>query len=137
MVAAPCFPERVRRLDGPRDRRIPHGDILVEDGHIVAVGDLEVSDAEQIDATGMIVIPGFVDTHRHTWQTTVRGVLPSCTLDEYFAAMLGNSARSTGRRTSRRQLRRRSGGTQRRRHDAARLVARLEHARASDGRSRA
>jgi cytosine/adenosine deaminase-related metal-dependent hydrolase len=35
-------------------------------------------------------MPGFVDTHRHTWQTPVRGVLPSCTLDEYFAGMLNN-----------------------------------------------
>jgi cytosine/adenosine deaminase-related metal-dependent hydrolase len=70
---------------------IPNGEVLVEDGVIVDVGpDLGVSDAEEIDASGMIVMPGFVDTHRHTWQTPVRGVLPSCTLDEYFAAMLGN-----------------------------------------------
>ena len=70
---------------------IPNGEVLVEDGVIVDVGpDLGVSDAEEIDATGMIVMPGFVDTHRHTWQTPVRGVLPCCTLDDYFAAMLGN-----------------------------------------------
>src|SRR5215213_5980655 len=70
---------------------IPSGDVLVEDGVIVDVGrDLAVSDAEEVDATGMIVMPGFVDTHRHTWQTPVRGVLPSCTLDHYFAVMLGS-----------------------------------------------
>ncbi len=70
---------------------IPNGDVLVEDGAIVEVGrNLEVSGAEEIDATGMIVMPGFVDTHRHTWQTPVRGVLPSCTLDHYFAVMLGS-----------------------------------------------
>ena len=70
---------------------VPDCDILVEDGTIAAVGPgLEVGDAEEIDASGMIAIPGFVDTHRHTWQTPVRGVLPSCTLDEYFGAMLGN-----------------------------------------------
>jgi 5-methylthioadenosine/S-adenosylhomocysteine deaminase len=70
---------------------IPNGEVLVEDGVIVDVGpDLGVSDAEEIDATGMIVMPGFVDTHRHTWQTPVRGVLPSCTLDHYFAVMLGS-----------------------------------------------
>ncbi len=69
---------------------IPNGDVLVEDGKIVEVGHgLDVSEAEEIDATGMIVMPGFVDTHRHTWQTPVRGVLPSCTLDHYFAVMLG------------------------------------------------
>ena len=69
---------------------VPNCDILVEDGRITAVGTgLEITDAEEIDASGMIAIPGFVDTHRHTWQTPVRGVLPSCTLDEYFGAMLG------------------------------------------------
>ena len=73
---------------------IPNGDVLVEDGGIVDVGrGLEVSDAEEVDATGMIVMPGFVDTHRHTWQTPVRGVLPSCTLDQYFAGMLDNIGR--------------------------------------------
>ena len=70
---------------------VPNGDVLVEDCKIVGIGPgLEASDAEQIDATGMIVMPGFVDTHRHTWQTPVRGVLPCCTLDHYFAVMLGN-----------------------------------------------
>ena len=70
---------------------IPHGDVLVEDGEIAAVGrGLDVSDAEQVDATGMIVMPGFIDTHRHTWQTPVRGVLPCCTLDHYFGVMLGS-----------------------------------------------
>jgi 5-methylthioadenosine/S-adenosylhomocysteine deaminase len=67
------------------------GEVLVEDGKIVDIGpDLGVADAEQVDASGMIVMPGFVDTHRHTWQTPVRGVLPSCTLDHYFAVMLGS-----------------------------------------------
>ena len=46
--------------------------------------------ANVIDARNRIVMPGFVDTHRHTWQTPVRGVLPSRTLDEYFAGMLDN-----------------------------------------------
>jgi cytosine/adenosine deaminase-related metal-dependent hydrolase len=70
---------------------IPNGDVLVEDDKIVEIGrDLGVSGAEEIDATGMIVMPGFVDTHRHTWQTPVRGILPCCTLDNYFSVMLGN-----------------------------------------------
>jgi cytosine/adenosine deaminase-related metal-dependent hydrolase len=70
---------------------LPRADVLVEDGRIAAVGpDLDVSEAEEVDAGGMIVIPGFVDTHRHTWQTPVRGVLPCCTLDSYFVTMLGS-----------------------------------------------
>ena len=70
---------------------LPDGDVLIEDGKIVEIGrGLDASGTEQIDATGMIVMPGFIDTHRHTWQTPVRGILPCCTLDHYFAVMLGS-----------------------------------------------
>jgi 5-methylthioadenosine/S-adenosylhomocysteine deaminase len=66
------------------------GDVLVEGSTIAAVAPaIEAGDAEQVDGSEWIVLPGFVDTHRHTWQTPVRGVLPSCTLDHYFAVMLG------------------------------------------------
>src|SRR5438105_3446990 len=75
----------------PQVGDIPNGDVFVDDGKIVEVGrGLDITDAEIVDATGMIVMPGFIDTHRHTWQTPVRGVLPSCTLDHYFAGMLGS-----------------------------------------------
>ena len=75
----------------PEIGEIPTADVLVEDGKIVEIGPaLDVSDADEIDATHMIVMPGFVDTHRHVWQTPVRGVLPCCTLDHYFAVMLGS-----------------------------------------------
>jgi cytosine/adenosine deaminase-related metal-dependent hydrolase len=43
-------------------------DVLVEDTRIAAVGPgLEVGDARQIDATGKLLISGFVDPHRHVW----------------------------------------------------------------------
>ena len=65
-------------------------DILVDGEKIVDVApNLEVADAEQIDATGMIVIPGFVDTHRHTWQTCVRHRYADIDPQIYFAEMLG------------------------------------------------
>ena len=71
---------------------LPHTDVVIDGEKIVAVGpNLEVSSrANVIDARNRIVMPGFVDTHRHTWQTPVRGVLPSCTLDQYFSGMLNN-----------------------------------------------
>src|SRR5207302_9863671 len=76
-------------------------DVLVENGKIAAVGrDLEAGGAEVVDASGTIVIPGFVDTHRHTWQTPVRGVLACCTLDHYFAVMLGSVDRKSTRLNS-------------------------------------
>src|SRR5262252_4862995 len=43
------------------------GDVLVEDDRIAAVGSsVEAGDAEVIDATGCIVMPGLIDSHRHT-----------------------------------------------------------------------
>jgi cytosine/adenosine deaminase-related metal-dependent hydrolase len=64
---------------------IGEGQILIEGETIAAVGaDLGVSDAEILDASGSLVIPGFVDTHRHTWQTCFRGVCADWTLRDYF-----------------------------------------------------
>ena len=51
------------------------GDILIEDGAIVAVAPkIDATDAELIDAAGHTVLPGLIDTHRHTWQSLVRGI---------------------------------------------------------------
>ncbi len=63
-------------------------DILIEDGKIAAIGhDLSAADAEVIDVTGRIVLPGFVDTHRHTWQSVVRNVASDWSLTEYLAGL--------------------------------------------------
>jgi cytosine/adenosine deaminase-related metal-dependent hydrolase len=64
---------------------LPVGDVLVEDGLIAAVGPaVEAPDAEVLDASGHIVMPGFVDTHRHTWQATMRTICADWSLTEYF-----------------------------------------------------
>ncbi|MBX6723782.1 MAG: amidohydrolase family protein, partial [Dactylosporangium sp.] len=68
------------------------GDVLIEDDRILSVGyDLD-ADAEVIDVTGRIVIPGFVDTHRHTWEAALRGCAPNATLDDYFVEILDSFA---------------------------------------------
>src|SRR3954462_8667097 len=61
-------------------------DVLVIDERIAAVGtDLEAPDgAFEIDASGGIVMPGMVDTHRHMWQTALRGYGADWTLAQYF-----------------------------------------------------
>ena len=59
-------------------------DILVENGRIAAIGHGLESDAQVIDLPGAIVVPGFVDTHRHTWQTAMRGICADWTLLDYF-----------------------------------------------------
>lgn len=64
---------------------LPTGDVLVEDGVIVAVApSLDVTDAEVIEAAGHLVLPGLVDTHRHTWQSLVRGICGDWTLGDYY-----------------------------------------------------
>lgn len=64
-------------------------DILIgTDGNIEAIGrGLEAADAIVIDVTGRIVHPGFVDTHRHTWQSVVRHVASDWSLTEYLAGL--------------------------------------------------
>lgn len=53
----------------------PKGDVLIEDDKIIAVGtNLPKQGAQMIDADGMIVIPGYVDNHKHLWESLVRGL---------------------------------------------------------------
>src|ERR1700726_483262 len=41
-------------------------------------------DALEIDASGGIVMPGMIDTHRHRWQTAMRACGADWTQTEYF-----------------------------------------------------
>ncbi|MDQ0785625.1 amidohydrolase family protein [Streptomyces sp. B3I8] len=69
---------------------LPRGDLLVEDGRVAAVAEhVDAPGAEIVDARGMIVTPGFVDTHRHTWQTAFRGIGTNWTFGAYGAAVHG------------------------------------------------
>ncbi len=59
----------------PRVGDFRTGDVLIDGGRIVEVGpSLSAADADVIDATGMIVMPGFVDTHRHIWEGLLRNI---------------------------------------------------------------
>ncbi len=63
-------------------------DILIENGVIAAIGkNLDAGDAEVLDFAGRIVMPGFVDTHRHTWQSVVRDIASDWSLTEYLAGL--------------------------------------------------
>ena len=65
---------------------IEGGDVLVVANRIETVGrQLVVPDGTiEIDATGGILMPGMVDTHRHMWQTSLRGFGADWTLTNYF-----------------------------------------------------
>jgi cytosine/adenosine deaminase-related metal-dependent hydrolase len=68
-------------------------DILIDGDRIADVGrGLSADGARVIDADGDIVIPGFVDTHRHTWETSIRTSAPDYTLGAYFSAILDKFA---------------------------------------------
>ena len=71
---------------------LPTGDVLIEDDRIVGVEANIDADAEVVDCTGRIVIPGFVDTHRHTWEAAIRNCAPNATLDDYFVEVLDTFA---------------------------------------------
>ena len=49
------------------DRIIPQGTVLIKDGIIQAIeeGDITISDADEIDAKGKYISPGFIDIHVH------------------------------------------------------------------------
>lgn len=67
----------------------PHTDVLIEDDTIAAVGpDLPAEGAEVIDASATIVLPGFVDTHRHMWQAPLRATAPDIDLGSYLSTIL-------------------------------------------------
>jgi 5-methylthioadenosine/S-adenosylhomocysteine deaminase len=81
------------------DRRVgdfEQGDVLIQGKRIVAVAaKIESPRAEVIDASNTIVIPGFVDAHRHSWEGQLRRINPNApTLAAYSAATHLSFARS-------------------------------------------
>jgi 5-methylthioadenosine/S-adenosylhomocysteine deaminase len=74
---------------------LPRADILVEGRQIAAVGpDLGPVDAETIDGSDRIALPGLVDTHRHSWQSLIRHMSTDWTLAQYFSGVRGVLGRS-------------------------------------------
>lgn len=69
------------------DPKVPNrstGDILIDGTQIAAIGaNLQADNAEVIDATGCIVMPGFVDAHHHMWLGVMRRMMPD--VDDLFA----------------------------------------------------
>ncbi|HBU82270.1 MAG TPA: hypothetical protein DEF35_11615 [Paenibacillus sp.] len=68
-------------------------DVLIEDSLITAIQpDLSCMEAEVIDASEMIILPGLVDTHRHVWESLVKTAgtnwsLPVYLQNLYYGAM--------------------------------------------------
>ena len=74
---------------------LPRADVLIRDGRIAAVGpDLaeRAPAARVIDARGRLVLPGFVDTHRHVWQGALGGSTGKVSLSGYSGAIIAGLA---------------------------------------------
>ena len=73
------------------DRRVgdfAKGDVLVEDDKILKVAkSIRAPNATVIDATDMIVMPGLVNAHLHTWQTGIRGIAGNWSIPQYLHHM--------------------------------------------------
>jgi cytosine/adenosine deaminase-related metal-dependent hydrolase len=63
----------------------PGSDVLVEDTQIRQVGPkLDAAGAEVVDASGMLLMPGMIDTHSHLWETPFKGRVAEGWGMEYF-----------------------------------------------------
>lgn len=77
-------------IPGAGQHRQLMGDVLVEDSIIAAIGprlDVDPADCAVVDASGYFVVPGFVDTHRHLWQSLFRLSGADWTIINYRDAM--------------------------------------------------
>jgi 5-methylthioadenosine/S-adenosylhomocysteine deaminase len=63
---------------------IVRGDVLIRDGRITDVATTIEGTADQIDATGCAVLPGFVQTHIHLCQTLFRGAADDLSLIDWL-----------------------------------------------------
>ena len=69
----------------------PAGDILIVDDKIAEVRPGIRADVDEtIDATGMIVMPGLVNAHLHTWQTGLRSIGAGWSGSDYHRVMHAN-----------------------------------------------
>ncbi len=75
----------VLTMNGTHEVLVDH-DVLVVEDRIAAIGPrLPVpAGTEEVDASHGIVMPGMIDTHRHMWQTAMRGYGADWTLTQYF-----------------------------------------------------
>jgi cytosine/adenosine deaminase-related metal-dependent hydrolase len=81
---------RVLSLD-PSVGDFASADVLIQGTKIVSVQPNISASAKVIDASHMIVMPGFVDTHRHAWEAPLRNILPNGTLADYTRDITGTA----------------------------------------------
>jgi 5-methylthioadenosine/S-adenosylhomocysteine deaminase len=81
----------------PGRRRFEDGVVLIEDGAIVAVGTRSelppaAGGGERIDASGCLVVPGFINTHQHHWYNLFKGLGGGMLLEQWIENLLRPTA---------------------------------------------
>jgi cytosine/adenosine deaminase-related metal-dependent hydrolase len=72
----------------PAIKDLPRGDVLIENDRIAQIApSIAAGGAEVIDASGMIIIPGLINAHVHTWQSALRGIAGDWTVAKYMQSM--------------------------------------------------
>src|SRR5262245_44988459 len=94
----PQAPERRTLLKGgcvlsldPQVGQFEKADVLIDGSRIAEVRPNITASATTIDATGTIVMPGFIDTHRHMWEGPLRNILPDGLLSDYTRDITGTA----------------------------------------------
>src|SRR6266699_1623236 len=87
--------ESARKGSRPASKLPARGEFVIRNAYVMtmdsATGDLPGADVQVIDGRGMIVLPGFVETHWHMWNTLLRSMSGDKREHGYFptAASLG------------------------------------------------
>lgn len=74
---------RVVTMDAAR--RILDADVVINDGWITAIGRQPATDGPSIDCTGLVIIPGLIQSHVHLCQTLFRGLADDLPLEDWLA----------------------------------------------------
>jgi len=67
-----------------RHDSVVSGDLLIRDGRIAEIGQIRDAGSTTIDASGCVVLPGFVQTHIHLCQTLFRGAADDLSLIDWL-----------------------------------------------------
>lgn len=70
----------------------PKADVLIDNGRIADIRpDILATDAVEVDCANRILIPGFVDTHVHSYQGLLRSLLPNGLVDPDYNRDIQNN----------------------------------------------
>lgn len=79
----------------PERRILNPGYVLIRDGQIAGIGPADqapTASDQTVDATGKVVLPGFINTHTHLFQTLLKGPGDDRQLEEWFRNVVGPAA---------------------------------------------